>query len=192
MVYKGILPSSCNLLVLSWHQIMIAWKKGYCRPVSLMNTDAKILNKMVTNRIQQYILNLTYCVQVDVILGRPGWFNIWKLFNGVNHIKKLKKKNHTIMYVWLVSVSACNSLLMLMLTHFTGVWLFATPWTLAHQAPLSMGFSWQEYWSGLPCPLSEDLSDSGINPASPVSPSCSASLLLLLSRFSHVRLCVTP
>ena len=62
-----------------------------------MNTDAKILNKMVTNRIQQYILNLTYCVQVDVILGRPGWFNIWKLFNGVNHIKKLKKKNHTIM-----------------------------------------------------------------------------------------------
>jgi len=62
-----------------------------------MNTDAKILNKMVTNRIQQYILNLTYCVQVDVILGRPGWFNIWKLFNGVNHINRLKKKNHTIM-----------------------------------------------------------------------------------------------
>ena len=52
---------------------------------------------MLTNRIQQYILNLTDYVQVEVILGRPGWFNIWKLFNGVNHINRLKKKNHTIM-----------------------------------------------------------------------------------------------
>ena len=32
------------------------------------------------------------------------------------------------------------------------VWLFVTPWTVAHQAPLSMGFSMKEYWSGLPCP----------------------------------------
>ena len=35
------------------------------------------------------------------------------------------------------------------------VWLFATPWTAAHQAPLSMGFSRQEYWSGLPFPLAQ-------------------------------------
>ena len=40
--------------------------------------------------------------------------------------------------------------------------LFATPWTVAHQAPLSMGFSGQEYWSGLPFPPSEDLPDPGI------------------------------
>ena len=39
------------------------------------------------------------------------------------------------------------------------VWLFVTPWTLAHQAPLSMGFSRQEYWSGLPCPPPGDLPD---------------------------------
>ena len=38
----------------------------------------------------------------------------------------------------------------------------ATPWTVAHQAPLSMGFSRQEYWSGLPCPLSADLPNPGI------------------------------
>ena len=38
------------------------------------------------------------------------------------------------------------------------VQLFATPWTVAHQAPLSMEFSRQEYWSGLPCPCPEDLS----------------------------------
>ena len=45
--------------------------------------------------------------------------------------------------------------------------LFATPWTVACQAPLSMGFSRQEYWSGLPFPSPEDLSDSGIEPRSP-------------------------
>ena len=40
------------------------------------------------------------------------------------------------------------------------------PWTVAHQAPLSMGFSRQEYWSGLPCPLSGSLPDPGIEPRS--------------------------
>ena len=48
--------------------------------------------------------------------------------------------------------------------------LFATPWTAAHQAPLSLGFSRQEYWSGLPCPSPEDLPDPGIEPMTPVSP----------------------
>ena len=45
--------------------------------------------------------------------------------------------------------------------------LFATPWTVAHQAPPSMGFSRQEYWSGLPFPSPGDLPDSGIKPGSP-------------------------
>ena len=49
-----------------------------------------------------------------------------------------------------------------MLSHFSCVWLFPTPWTVACQAPLSMGFSRQEYWSGLPCPLPGDLPDLGI------------------------------
>ena len=40
-----------------------------------------------------------------------------------------------------------------MLSHFSRVRLFVTLWTVAHQAPLSMGFSREEYWSGLPCPL---------------------------------------
>ena len=47
------------------------------------------------------------------------------------------------------------------------VQLFATPWTVAHQAPLSMGFSRQEYWSGLPFPSLGDLPDLGIEPRSP-------------------------
>ena len=44
----------------------------------------------------------------------------------------------------------------------SGVWLFATPWTVAHWAPLSMGFPRREYWSGLPFPSPEDLPDPGI------------------------------
>ena len=45
--------------------------------------------------------------------------------------------------------------------------LFVTPWTVAHQAPLSMEFSRQEYWSRLPCPPQGDLLDLGIGPGSP-------------------------
>ena len=45
--------------------------------------------------------------------------------------------------------------------------LFVTPWTVAHQAPPSMGFSRQEYWSGLPFPSPGDLPDPGIKPRSP-------------------------
>ena len=45
--------------------------------------------------------------------------------------------------------------------------LFATPWTVAYQAPLSMGFSRQEYWSGVPFPSPGDLPDPGIKPGSP-------------------------
>ena len=47
------------------------------------------------------------------------------------------------------------------------VLLFVTPWTVAYQASLSMGFSRQEYWSGLPFPSPGDLPDPGIKPSSP-------------------------
>ena len=50
------------------------------------------------------------------------------------------------------------------------VQLFATPWALARQALLSMGFSRQEYCSGLPCPPPGDLPNSGTEPTSPVPP----------------------
>ena len=48
-----------------------------------------------------------------------------------------------------------------MCSHSNCVQLFVTPWTVAHQAPLSMEFSWQEYWSRLSCPPPGDLSDPG-------------------------------
>ena len=47
------------------------------------------------------------------------------------------------------------------------VQLFATPWTVAYQVPLSVGFSRQEFWSGLPFPSPGDLPDPGIEPGSP-------------------------
>ena len=47
------------------------------------------------------------------------------------------------------------------------VWLFVTPWTVAYQAPLSMGFSRQQYWSGLPFPSPRNLPDPGMEPGSP-------------------------
>ena len=56
------------------------------------------------------------------------------------------------------------------LSHFSRVRLFATLWTAAHQAPLSMGLSRQEYWSGLPCPLPGDLPNPGIEPMSLIPP----------------------
>ena len=65
----------------------------------------------------------------------------------------------------LISVLCCAS----SLSH---VWLFATLWTVAHQAPLSMGFSRQEYCSELPCPSPEDLPDPGTKPPSLLSPAC--------------------
>ena len=55
------------------------------------------------------------------------------------------------------------------LIRFSHVQLFATPWTVARQAPLYMGFSRQEYWSGLPFPSPVDLPNPGIEPGSPTA-----------------------
>ena len=54
-----------------------------------------------------------------------------------------------------------------MLSCFSYFQLFATPWAVAHQAPLSMEFSRQEYWTGLPFPSPGDLPNPGIEPRSP-------------------------
>ena len=63
------------------------------------------------------------------------------------------------------------------------VWLFATPWTVAHQVPLSMGFSRQKYWNRLLFPPPGNLPDPGIKPTSPVSPAISLPLHSMWSLF---------
>jgi len=65
------------------------------------------------------------------------------------------------------------------LSHFSPVQLFATPWTAVHQAPLSMESCRQEYWSGLPCPSPGDLPDPGVEPMSPEASALQADSLLL-------------
>ena len=59
---------------------------------------------------------------------------------------------------------------MCLLSHFSRVRFFVTLWPVAHQAPPSMGFSRQEYWSGLRCPPPGDLPKPGIEPTTLISP----------------------
>ena len=84
-------------------------------------------------------------------------------------------------------ILASKSLHTCVLSYFSRVQLFATPWTIACQAPLSMGFSRQEYWRGLPFPSWGDLPSLGIQPESPVAPALQMDSLLLSHEESPIQ-----
>ena len=89
--------------------------------------------------------------------------------NGQQWIEKILTWSFTPETVW----KHCNMVLCVhacMVSHVSHVRLFASPWTVARQAPLSTGFSRQDSWSGLPCPPPGDLPDPGTEPTSLMSP----------------------
>ena len=77
-----------------------------------------------------------------------NFIEIWLIYNIVLISGVQQSDSFIYIYIYLyLYLYSC-----MLLSHFSCVWLFATPWTIAHQASLSMEFSRQEYWSGLPFP----------------------------------------
>ena len=97
-----------------------------------------------SNALQSYLCNISPFSQ--------------KAQLSINHLTIFIRKNQLFILSYLVPKSAHHCVVQ----SLSQVWLFATPWTVARQAPPSMGFSRQEYWSGLPCPPPGDLPDPGI------------------------------
>ena len=110
-----------------------------------------------------------------ILIKHRAWYmvSIWNLvsynycrWDAVYHLSKstLSEANLHGFDAWLCCLAGMRACACLIMSDS------ATPWTVTHQAPLCMGFSRQEYWSGLPCPTPGDLFNPGIEPASLISP----------------------
>ena len=114
------------------------------------------------SRVQVFdVLNIRF------LIPQRNLLTISNLFPIPTSLLSPANSSHQSTFCFYRLISSRNFINACMLSRFSCVRLFATPWTVARQAPLSMGFSRRECWSGLPCSPLGDLPSPGIEPASP-------------------------